>query len=138
MAISLPEAKRAGPTILFGELLSQFGSRVVRLASLHRIRGNIEHFRSANMLWSFFNGPIYGRMCFADETNTWINCGSRHLRYAFWSATEIVRIIRRNKHSWGKLFAGELEWLLPHEHRFECAQKPEDIAGYRPMPPSIE
>ena len=36
MTIALPEEKRAGSTILFGDLFSRFGSRVMRLLTLRR------------------------------------------------------------------------------------------------------
>ena len=128
MSISLPEEKKAGATILFDELFSSFGNRVLRLVTLQRLRGDIEHFRTTNLLWSFFTGPIDILMCCADESNVWINCGSRHVRYAFWNAMDIIRIIRRNEISWSSLFVGQLERLLPPEQRFACAQRPANIA----------
>ena len=97
LTIALHEEKRAGATVLFGELFSEFGSRVIRLITLQRLRGNIEHFRSTNMIWTFFTGPIDSLMCFADETGAWINCGSRHAWYAFWNAMDVIRIIRMNE-----------------------------------------
>ena len=97
LTIALPEEKRAGATVLFDELFSEFGSRVMRLTTLQRLRGNIEHFRSTNMIWTFFTGPIDSLMCFADETGAWINCGSRHAWYAFWNAMDVIRIIRMNE-----------------------------------------
>ena len=127
MTITLPEEKRAGATILFDELFSEFGSRVIRLISLQRLRGNIEHFRSTNMIWSFFTGPIDSLMCYADETGVWINCGSKHAWYAFWNAMDVIRIIRMNDESWRSLFTGTLERLLPPEQRFACEQHPDDI-----------
>ena len=127
MTIALPEEKRAGATTLFDELFSQFGSRSMRLITFRRLRGDSGHFRTTNMMWTFCAGPIDNLMCFADESNTWINCGSRHAWYAFWNAMDIVRIIRRNENSCNTPFAGNLAWLLPPEQRFACAQKPENI-----------
>ena len=63
MTIAPPEEKRAGATILFEELFIQFGSRMMRLQTLHRLRGNIEHFRPTNLMWSYFTGPIDSLMC---------------------------------------------------------------------------
>ena len=94
MAISLPEGKRAVATIPSDEMFGHLGSRVRRLITTQRIRGNIERCRSSNMIWSFSTGPIDALMCFADESNTWTNCGSRHVWYAFWSSANIIRIIR--------------------------------------------
>ena len=113
---------------LSDELFRQFGSRVIRLVTLQRLRGNIERFRSANILWSFFTVPTDPLMLYADEANKWINCGSKHVRYAFRSAMGIFRIIRRNESSWDKLFTGRLESLLPTEKRFDCLQQPDDSA----------
>ena len=127
MAISLPGEKKVGDTVLFDEVFSEFGSRIMRLITLQRIRGNIAHFRSTNMIWSFFTGPIDALMGYADEANTWINCGSKHIWHAFWSAMDIVRIIRRTPSSWDKLSTGRLGRLLPPEQRFACPQQPEDI-----------
>ena len=127
MSISLPGEKKVGATILFDEVFSEFGSRIIRLITLQRIRGNIEHFRSTNMLWSFFTGPIDALMGYADDANTWINCGSKHIWHAFWSAMDIIRIIRRTPSSWDKLPTGRLGRLLPPEQRFACPQQPEDI-----------
>ena len=127
MTIALPEEKRAGATILFDELFCKFGTRVMRLLTLQRLRGNIEHFRATNLMWSYFTGPIDSLMRYADETGAWINCGSRHVRYAFWNAMDIVRIIRQNENSWNSLFTGKLEILLPPEQRFACVQEPQNI-----------
>ena len=122
-----PWGEKSRGNLLFGEIFQQFGGRIMRLITLQRLRGNIEHFRSTDMMWSFFTGPIDSLMRYADEANTWINCGSRHVWHAFWSAMDIVRIIRRTESSWGDLFTGKLERLLPPEQRFACLQQPQNI-----------
>ena len=62
VTIGFPEGKRDGSAILFGQLFREFGSRVMRFLTLQCLRGNIEHFRSTDMIWSFFTGPIDGLM----------------------------------------------------------------------------
>ena len=57
MTIAFPGEKRAGATVLFGELFRQFGSRIMRPLTIRRLRGNIERFRTTNILWSFPPAP---------------------------------------------------------------------------------
>ena len=49
--IRTPEKKRAGASVLFDELFLSFGSHALRITTLRRILGDIEHFKSANTLW---------------------------------------------------------------------------------------
>ena len=58
VTIALPEEKKAGDTVLFDELFRNFGSRVIRLVSLQRLRGNIEHIRTTTALRTCSTGPI--------------------------------------------------------------------------------
>ena len=53
LTIRLPEQKRAGDTVLFDDLFASFGSNCLRLNTLQQVRGNIEHFKSVNALWSY-------------------------------------------------------------------------------------
>ena len=67
LSIRLTEQKRAGPTVLFGDLFAAFGSNSVRLNVTQQVRWNIEHSKSTNMLWSYFTSPIDALLWFGEE-----------------------------------------------------------------------
>ena len=52
LGIMIPAQKREGASVLLGELFLPFGSHALRVITLQRIRGNIEHFKSTNILWA--------------------------------------------------------------------------------------
>ena len=70
--VALPEPKRGAATVLSGELYACFSSRPMRIAMLHRVRGNAESFNSAKSIWGYCAGPIDDRLSYADGSGRWV------------------------------------------------------------------
>ena len=67
LEIRIPEQKRAGASVLFGELFVAFGSHALGIVTLQTITGNIEHFKSTNILWGYFTPPVDALLVHGDE-----------------------------------------------------------------------
>ena len=127
LTIRFPEQKRAGASVLFDELFADFGSNTMRMITLQQIRGNIEHFKSTNTLWSYFTAPIDALLGCGDECNLWVVAANADFWIAFWPSVEVIRTIRKCEKKWALLFCGSLERLLPPEQRFACHEYPDRV-----------
>ena len=127
LEIRIPEEKRAGASVLFDELFASFGSKALRVLTLQRIRGNIEHFRSTDILWEYFTPPIDALLGCSDEAGIWAECGNAQWWLAFWESMKSIQLIRNDETQWARLFSGPLERLLPPEQRFACPHYPERV-----------
>ena len=125
--IRLPEEKRAGATTLFDEIFAQFGSRDMRLVTLQRLRGDLEHFKSTNFLRDFVTAPADALLGCSDGTGIWINCGLPNVWRAFWESMRALISIRKDEHRRAGLPKGSLGLLLPAEQRFSCLRYPFNV-----------
>ena len=103
--IRLPEQKRDVATVLSDDLFRAFGSNALRLNTLQQIRGNIEHFKSTNILRSYFASPIDALLGCGDESGLWVMGANPDFWTAFWAPMEVIRLIRSNESKWGTCFA---------------------------------
>ena len=127
MTISLPSGEIDGATVLFGELFSHFGTRIIRLPDLRRFGGSIAHIRPTITSWPIFTGPIDALMSIDDETSTWINCPMGNVWGAFWLSMDVLRISRLGASNWGSRLNGPSKRLLPEEQRFSFQRYPAEV-----------
>ena len=125
LEIRSPEQKRTGDSVLFDGLFLSSGSQSVRIITLQRIRGNIEHLEPTNIIWEYFTRPADAHLGYGGEAGIWVNCGNRQLRKAFGGSMRAILLIRKNEERWSRLFCGSVERLLHPEPRFACQKYPE-------------
>ena len=91
MSIQLPEAKRAGATVLIHEALDYLDSHMTSLTLIQKVCGFVEHFKSASVVWTPLCAPVDALMRYHDGIGQWISCPNQNIWSDICSAMRVIQ-----------------------------------------------
>ena len=112
MTVTLPEAKRAGARVLFGDILNHRYFTRLGVKVLQQIRGRMGHFKSTSAVWGLLTSPVDKLLTYADEIGERISCPKRELWGNFWWSIYAVEGFMNSDKLWQRLFTGNMTRLL--------------------------
>ena len=99
----------------------------LRLTTLPRIRGIVEHFKSGNATWEYPTSPVGALLICASEAGIGTNFCLHQLRRDFWESAKGLICLRGNEWRRDYLFEGTLERLLTAEQRLARQKYPRNL-----------
>ena len=74
LAFQLPDAKIAGPRVLFERTKDNYGPHAMESRSRRKILGRIAHLRASNSIGMFLTCPTDRLLQYTDGRSVWVNC----------------------------------------------------------------
>ena len=101
-----------GSKVLFPHLFSLAGSQIITVLEVQQLRGQVEHFHSANEVSEMAKGPTNALLSCADEQGVYIRCPGPADRKAFRGALGIIQMCCPADLARMNLLKGELPTLV--------------------------
>ena len=95
--------------------------------TLQQIRGNVERFRSTNMLRNYFTTPIGALLGSSGESGLWVMAANPDFWKSRRASMEVIRGTKKSELKWTQLRNGSSGRILPPEQRFSSRNYPDRV-----------
>ena len=110
---------------------------MLAVSTVQKIRGDSEHFKSANSIWESLCGPVGASLGYGDEEGLWISRPFLPIWSNFWDTMRINLDITEPESRWGSVFRGSFLWLLRPEEGYRIQKKPVNFSDFDRRKPNL-